>query len=109
MRIDRDIRKIPRPSFFMGHPLIQRVHDPDGCVTFSPENYTLVHIAAHYGHKAFIEYILEHVAGGDKYVTKVTKDRRKLNILHICAERAGPSTIEDEGSDDMKKKKKYDR
>ena len=89
--------------------IIQRVYDPKGCVTFSPENYTPVHIAAYYGHKAFIEYILEHVAGGDIYVTDITQDRKKMNILHICAERASPSKTEDEGNDDKKKGKKYDR
>ena len=32
-----------------------------------------------------------------------------MNILHICAERASPSKIGDEGNDDKKKRKKYNR
>jgi hypothetical protein len=95
--------------------VIRRKYDPDGCTTFSPEKYTPVHIAAHYGNKAFIEYIIENDDEGSKYVTKTTNDRRKMNVLHICAECGAPKTKdedekeeekEEEDDDDKKKKKK---
>jgi len=93
--------------------IIRRNYDPNGCTTFSPEKYTPVHIAAHYGHKAFIEYILENDDEGHKYITKTTNDRRKMTVLHICAECGAPKTKdeeekeeEEEEEDDKKKKKK---
>jgi hypothetical protein len=74
-----------------------------------------MHIAAHYGHKAFIEYILENDDEGHKYVTKTTNDRRKMTVLHICAECGASNTKGEEEADDednekkKKKKKENDR
>jgi ankyrin repeat protein len=90
--------------------IIRREYDRNGCATFSSEKYSPVHIAAYYGHKAFIEYIIENDKDGHKYVTKTTNDRRKMNVLHICAEFGAPKTNdeeeEEEEDDDKKKKKK---
>jgi hypothetical protein len=91
--------------------IIRRKYDQNGCKIFSPEKYTPVHIAAHYGHKAFIEYIIENDDDGHKYVTKTTNDRRKMTVLHICAECSAPNTKEedDNDDDDKTKKKENDR
>jgi ankyrin repeat protein len=105
---------ISNPAMDNVSDIIRREYDLNGCVTFSPEKYTPVHIAAHYGHKAFIEYIIENDDEGHKYVTKTTNDRRKMTVLHICAECGAPKTKdeeeeEEEDDDDKKNKKGNDR
>lgn len=69
--------------------IIRSEFDTDGCHKLSPEKYTPVLVAAHYGHKAFIEYIIENEKDGLELLTETTKDKRKMNILHICAMRSG--------------------
>ena len=87
--------------------IIRCEYNDDGCNTLSPEKYTPMLVAAHYGHKAFIEYIMKIDNKANDYVTETTKDKRRMNILHICAERSASKT-DDKGEDDKDKKTKDD-
>jgi ankyrin repeat protein len=62
----------------------------------SVEGYTPVHIAAHYGNNAFIQYVLGIDDDGQKYICKPTQNGRKMNVLHICAEQSVPSSSENQ-------------
>jgi ankyrin repeat protein len=58
----------------------------------SIEGYTPVHIAAHYGNNAFIQYVIENVDNGKDHVLKPTQNIRKMNVLHICVEQSATSS-----------------
>jgi hypothetical protein len=79
--------------------IIYREYDKDGCIRPSPEKYTPVLVAAYYGHKAFIEYIIKSEENNYELIDKTTADNRKMNILHICAERSAPKS-DNEGQND---------
>jgi ankyrin repeat protein len=73
----------------------------------SAEGYTPVHVAAHYGNNAFIQYVIEKVPKGKDHVLKATQNTRKMNVLHICAEQSAPSSSENKEDKKKKDKKKY--
>ncbi|CAF3701144.1 unnamed protein product [Adineta steineri] len=57
----------------------------------SAEGYTPVHIGAHYGNNAFIQYVIKTVKNWEGYVCQPTQNSRKMNVLHICVEQSGPA------------------
>jgi hypothetical protein len=61
----------------------------------SIEGYTPVHVAAHYGNNAFIQYVIEKVHNGKDHVLKPTQNTRKMNVLHICVEQSVSSEEEE--------------
>ncbi|UJR19978.1 hypothetical protein I4U23_023112 [Adineta vaga] len=73
--------------------IISTTYSPNAWEKPNVEGYMPVHIAAHYGNNAFIQYAIKNVKDGKKYVCQTTQNRRKINALHICAEQSISSPL----------------
>ena len=81
-------------------------YDKQAWDQITAEGYTPVHVAAHYGNNAFIQYVIEKVENGEHRVLQSTKNTRKMNVLHICAEQSASSSTENEKDKNKKDENK---